>query len=68
MNVFWGLIIAAIGLLFVFWGRNRSTFVIYRLLVARSRIMWGDGDRVHFFYQASGVVMVLFGTAVATLG
>ena len=41
MGIVWGLIIAAIGTLFIVWGRTRSEFVVYRLLVARSRILWG---------------------------
>lgn len=68
MGIIWGLVIAAIGALFIVWGRGRSDFVIYRLLVARSRILWGDGDRVHGFYQLVGAIMIVVGavTALAT--
>ena len=45
MNIIWGLIIAMGGALFITWGRTRSDFGLYRLLVARSRVLWGD--RVH---------------------
>ena len=39
MNVIWGLIIALVGALFITWGRTKSDFGLYRLLVARSRIL-----------------------------
>lgn len=65
MGIIWGLIIAAVGALFIVWGRTRSNFVIYRLLVARSRILWGEGDRVHGFYQVSGAIMIAVGAAIA---
>ena len=66
LNIIWGLIIAAVGALFVAWGRTQSEFVVYQLLVARSRILWGD--RVHGFYQVAGVLMIVFGAAIAVAG
>ncbi len=66
MGVVWGVLMVVIGLLFVAWGRSQSEFVVYRLLVARSRIMWGD--RVHGFYQVVGVILVGVGLLVAALG
>ena len=65
MGIVWGLIIAAIGTLFIVWCRTRSEFVVYRLLVARSRILWGQSDHVHGFYQASGAIMIVVGAAIA---
>ena len=65
MGVVWGLIVAAVGALFIAWGRTRSGFVVYRLLVARSRVLWGEGDRVHGFYQVAGAMMIVFGVVVA---
>ena len=50
MNVLWGTVMAAIGALLAYWATIRSEFVAYRLLVARSRVLWGD--RVHRFHQA----------------
>ena len=32
------------------------------MLVARSRLLWGDGDAVHRFYQFSGLVVAILGT------
>ncbi len=66
MSAVWGVLMGVIGILFVMWGRAQSDFVIYRLLAARSRILWGD--RVHGFYQVVGVVLVVVGLLVAFLG
>ncbi len=63
MGIVWGLLIAAIGGLFVFWGRTRSESPVYRLLAARSRLLWGD--RVHGFYQVAGGLMIVAGILVA---
>ena len=63
MGIVWGLIIAAIGALFVTWGRTRSEFVVYRVLAARSRILWGE--RVHGFYQVAGALMIVAGILIA---
>ncbi len=66
MNIIWGLIISMVGALFITWGRTKSDFGLYRLLVARSRILWGD--RVHSFYQIVGAVMFIAGAAIAMTG
>lgn len=65
MGIIWGLIIAAVGALFIVWGRTRSDFVVYRLLVARSRILWDEGDQVHGFYQVAGAIMIIVGAVIA---
>ncbi len=59
MNVLWGFVMMAIGVLFVYWGSTESSFVVYRLLAARSRVLWGE--RVHRFYQVVGAVLVVLG-------
>ncbi len=46
-------------------GRSKSDFGLYRLLVARSQILWGD--RVHV-YQIAGALMIIAGTAIAVTG
>lgn len=66
MTVLWGGLILLVGVLFVAWGRTQSDFVVYRLLAARSRMVWGD--RVHGFYQVVGIAMIAFGLLVAVLG
>ena len=40
MNKVWGLSMAAVGLFMLVSGTMKSEFVVYRLLVARSRILW----------------------------
>ena len=59
MNVLWGIAMAAIGALLAYWATTRSRIAVYRLLEARSRIIWGD--RVHRFHQAIGVVLIVLG-------
>ena len=54
MHIFWGLLMAAAGLFMLVCGTMKSEFIIYRLMVARSRILWGKGDAVHRFYQSVG--------------
>jgi hypothetical protein len=63
LNIVTGLIIAAVGALFIAWSRTQSEFVLYRLLVARSRLLWGD--RVHTFYLVAGAMMIAFGAILA---
>ena len=59
MHIFWGCLTAAVGLLMFVCGTAKSEFIVYRLLAARSKILWGEG--VHSFYQVSGAVVVVFG-------
>ena len=66
MNVFWGVVLAAVGVLFFLWGRTESTNVVYRLLVARAGSLWGD--RVHRSFEVSGVLIMIAGVAYAVAG
>jgi len=63
MHILWGCLIAAVGLFMVICGSTKSEFVIYRLMVARSRILWGE--KVHRFYQIVGTMVIIFGALVA---
>ncbi len=63
MKVFWGCVMAVIGLVMFIWGFRKSEFVIYRLLAARSKILWGEN--VHKFYQVVGILVILAGILVA---
>ncbi|MEM9201807.1 MAG: hypothetical protein AAGC53_09105 [Actinomycetota bacterium] len=63
MGIVTGLIIAVIGAVFSLWGRTESDFVVYRVLAARSRILWGDN--VHRFYRVVGIVMIVVGVLIA---
>jgi hypothetical protein len=63
MHILWGCLIAAVGLFLFVSGTTRGKSVVYRLLVARSKILWGE--RVHGFYQVAGVLVVVFGILFA---
>ena len=63
MHILWGCLIAAVGLFLFVSGATKSEFVVYRLLVARSKILWGE--RVHGFYQVAGILVVAFGVLFA---
>jgi hypothetical protein len=49
----------AAGLFLLICGRVKSEFVVYRILMARSKIIWGE--RVYRFHQVTGGVIVIFG-------
>lgn len=59
MNILWGVLMAIIGLFMLICCTLKSDFVVYQLLVARSRILWGDA--VHRFFQVSGVIVAVLG-------
>ncbi len=52
-----------IGLFVTISGTIKSDFIVYRMFVARSKIMWGD--HVHRFYQVVGIVIMIFGAVIA---
>ena len=58
-SIIWGIIMSAIGLFFTISGWKESQFPIYRLLVARSEILWGDNT--HRFYQIVGIIIIIVG-------
>ena len=63
MLLFWGLLIAAIGVCFFTCGRRQSHFMVYRLLAARSQLIWKKN--VHKFYQVVGALLTIFGILLA---
>ncbi|HDZ36492.1 MAG TPA: hypothetical protein ENH81_06255 [Thermococcus sp.] len=63
MEQIWGILMAAVGLFMMVSGITRSNFIVYRLLVARSRGLWGEN--VHRFYQVVGAVITLLGVLAA---
>jgi hypothetical protein len=63
MHVLWGVLIVVAGLFMFVCGSLKSTFIIYRLMVARSRMLWSEN--VHRFYQIAGAIVVIFGLLVA---
>ncbi|MEE2938255.1 MAG: hypothetical protein VYA84_19885 [Planctomycetota bacterium] len=66
MNILWGSLTVTIGLLMLVAGTTKSEFILYRLIVTRSRLLWGEGDAVHRFYQVSGLIVMSLGVLWAT--
>ena len=63
MHVLWGVLIVTAGAFMFVCGRSKSEFVLYRLMAARSRILWGEN--VHRFYQIAGAMVIVVGALVA---
>jgi len=63
MHILWGILIAFAGLFLTICGTLKSNFIIYRLIVYRSKILWGDN--VHRFHQIAGLIVIVFGVLVA---
>ena len=59
----WGIIMMAIGFFFAICGWKESQFSIYRLFVARSKILWGD--KAHRFLLVSGIFIIFVGGVLA---
>ena len=56
MNYLWGALILLFGLFIFISALRKSEFIIYRILVARSKMLWGDN--VHSFYVVVGVILM----------
>lgn len=63
MKTLWGSMMVLAGLFLMVCGRRKSNLLPYRLLVARSRILWGEN--VHRFHQVAGAMVIGFGILVA---
>lgn len=63
MDVLWGILIILAGLFLTICGTVKSNFIVYRLFVYRSKLLWGDN--VHRFYQVVGIIVIIFGLLVA---
>ncbi|MEZ6134235.1 MAG: hypothetical protein R3C53_04905 [Pirellulaceae bacterium] len=61
MQILWGALMSAIGIFMLVCGTLKTEFIVYRLLVARSRIALGEGDAVHRFYQLVGIILIALG-------
>lgn len=66
MSVWAGVLVAVFGALLVIAALTRTEFVAYRLLVARTRILWKD--RVHGFHMVSGVLCIVAGLLMIAFG
>ena len=65
MDLLWSILIIIAGVLLLIGGTLKSNFIIYRLMVARSKLLWGE--KVHSFYQFAGLIVIIFGILV-TIG
>ena len=63
MHLPWGILIVLAGLFLLVCGRLRSDFIIYRLIVARSKVLWGDDT--YRFHQVVGAIVIVVGILVA---
>ena len=63
MHLLWGILIVLAGLFLLVCGRLRSDFIIYRLIVARSKVLWGDNT--YRFHQTAGAIVMVVGAVVA---
>ena len=63
MHILWGSLMMAAGLFMLVCASLKSEFIVYRLLVARSKILWGEN--VHRFHQITGTMVIVFGALVA---
>jgi hypothetical protein len=63
MHLLRGILIDLAGLFLLVCGTLKSDFLTYRLIVARSKILWGDNT--HRFHQIAGVIVIVVGVLVA---
>ena len=63
MHVLWGILIVLAGLFLTISATVKSNFIIYRLLVYRSKILWGE--HVHRFHQIAGAIVIVVGVLMA---
>ena len=64
MHILWGILISLVGLFMLISSIKKSEFIVYRFLIARSKVLWGEN--VHTFYLVVGIVLLLFGILVST--
>lgn len=64
VHILWGSMIVAAGLFMLICGSRKSKFIIYRLMAARSKTLWGEN--VHRFYQIAGAIVIV--GALVSLG
>jgi len=62
MHPLWGILMIAIGLFMLICGLIKSDFIVYRLMAARSKLLWGKN--VHRFYQIVGAIVIVIGILV----
>ena len=63
MHSRWGILYCAIGLFMLICSLLKTNFIVYRLLIARSKMLWGEN--VHLFYTVVGAILIVIGILVA---
>jgi len=63
MHLLWGILVIVAGLFLLVCGSLKSEFFIYRLIVARSKILWGE--KTYRFHQVVGIIVIVVGVLVA---
>jgi len=48
-----------IGLFFTISAFMKSEFIVYKILTARSKLLWKDN--VHHFYKVVGIILIVVG-------
>ncbi|OQY09475.1 MAG: hypothetical protein B6I29_03355 [Marinitoga sp. 4572_148] len=56
MNILWGSLMLLIGLFIFISAIKKSEFIIYKLLVGRSKLLWGNN--VHSFFLVVGIILM----------
>ncbi len=63
MNLFWGILMIVIGAFLSISGFLKSDFIIYKVLAARAKILWGEN--VHIFFVIVGILVAIMGILFA---
>ena len=58
MDIIFGSLMILIGMFMLICATCKSETFIYRMLVARSKMIWGN--RVHRFHQISGILIIVW--------
>lgn len=56
MNILWGSLMLLIGLFIFISAIKKSEFIIYKLLVGRSKPLWGNN--MHSFFAVVGIILM----------
>jgi hypothetical protein len=62
MNIIWVFVLIAVGLFMTISSITKSKFIIYRLLVARAKLLFKE--KAHSFLLVSGILIIIFGMLI----
>ncbi|OYT58181.1 hypothetical protein B6U71_04915 [Euryarchaeota archaeon ex4484_178] len=63
MDPIFGIVFILIGLFLLISGALKRRSGVYRLMTARSSLLWGKN--VHGFYMAIGLILIILGILVS---